>query len=83
MSVRAAGVPTGRRHHSHQTSRPKDSASSTKPIASAPYVIAADPTPEAAKASEIPAVAVTTLRQWRGGSWARIQGSTQPATANT
>ena len=38
--------------------------------------------PAAANTRAIPAVAVTTLRQYRAGSCARIHGSTHPAIAN-
>jgi hypothetical protein len=38
--------------------------------------------PDAATTSTTPSVAATTLRQYRGGSSARIQGTTQPAAAN-
>ena len=65
--------------HSHQTSRPNDSASRASAAARAARVSVSGRTPAAAIVSTTPCVAATTLRQSRRGSGARIHSTSHPA----
>src|SRR5690606_13871133 len=69
--------------HNHQMSRPKDSTTRSTATTSRPAMTGDGRTPAEATTRIVLAAAVVTLRQYRGGSWARSQGRTHPAAAKT
>ena len=74
--------PRSRRRHSHHTHWPIEAARSTSATTSSACIGACGRTPAAATVSTIPCTAVTTLRQRRGGSGARIHGSSHSPARN-
>ncbi len=89
VSATAAPVRTwprsgasSRRRHSHHTHSPTDAASAASATTRSACIGAWGRTPAAATVSTIPCAAATTLRQRRGGSGARIHGTSHSPTRN-